>query len=127
MQITPIFDFSVPDWKYYALLIVSIPVDYDTGKEVDMMILFYEDGPLKSKARIRFPSKTKLQVNKEFPDMFLEEAIKFYLDLADDFPGAIPKSKQYDVIKNTTTKGQDLFDLLSKCPNVELTYTRISS
>jgi hypothetical protein len=127
MEIHPIFDFSVPDWKYRAFLTISIPVFYDSAQELDVMVLFYEDGLLKSKARIRFPSERKLVITKEFPEKSLDEAIHIYLSMFNDFPGRVSKPAQHDVIKNTTTKGQDLFDLLSKCPNVEMTCTRIIS
>lgn len=112
----PIFDFTVPDWDYLA--IVSVVMESTIGK-LHVLSLVYKDVETKTITRILLPSgkKVKFGTKKKYPST--EKAIDHVKYVISQFPTA--QILVENVIHNTTTRGNDLFELMCRHPEFILT------
>lgn len=124
-DIKPIFDMSIPDWDYLAIIFVSYTLPYGT---TDIKGMVYKDGNIKLKMRVKFPSGTKMVADKHDIGS-IDNAITLLKRMAEEGCNAFEKINYENinviVIYNTSTKGQDLFDLMLNNPNVDVKYTKL--
>lgn len=128
MTVEPIFNFSVPDWDYHAMIAISLlvgPPIFSERSEVDILAMLYTDGHVKSTTRVLFASGNKHVISKEFPGKTQEAAIQDIIDSFRGFPGIQKDSYEYEVIMNNKKDGQNLFNLILQSPRLKFNFRPI--